>query len=144
MFVAAMGLAVASVGHAAPAPQAAPATTAATPAAATPAAAAATDPMLALDGAPRMLPVDGVGQPTPGEWHLQGQVTKNGERALWFHNAILFPVITVISLFVLILLIIVIARFRKGANPVPTKTAHNTVLEIAWTLIPVVILAAIA
>jgi len=150
MFVVAMGLAVASVGHAAPAPQAAPATTAAapaaaaTPAAATPAKADANDPMLAMDGAPRMLPVAGVGQPTPGEWRLQGQVTKNGERALKFHDYILVPVITVISLFVLLLLIIVIVRFRKAANPVPTKTAHNTVLEIAWTLIPVVILAAIA
>src|SRR3569833_2616430 len=149
MFALAMGMAVASVGHAAPAPQAAPATTAAAAPAATaatpaPAKAAANDPMLAMDGAPAMLPVAGVGQPTPGEWHLQAQVTKTGDRALWFHNYILFPVITVISLFVLLLLIIVIARFRKGANPVPSKTAHNTVLEIAWTLIPVVILAAIA
>jgi len=139
MFALAMGLAVASVGHAAPAPQAAPAATAA----ATPAA-AATDPMLEMDGAPRMLPVAGVGQPINGAYGLQAQVTKNGERALWFHNAILFPVITVISLFVLALLVIVVARFRKAANPVPTKTAHNTILEIAWTLIPVVILAAIA
>ena len=152
MFVVAMGLAVASVGHAAPAPQAAPATTAAAPAAtaATPAATPApakadpNDPMVAMDGAPAMLPVAGVGQPIPGEWRLQAQVTKTGDRALWFHNYILFPVITIISLFVLLLLIIVVARFRKAANPVPSKTAHNTALEVAWTLIPVVILAAIA
>jgi cytochrome c oxidase subunit 2 len=152
MFALAMGMAVASVGHAAPAPQAAPATTTAAAAPATaataampaPAKADANDPAVAMDGAPAMLPVAGIGQPTPGEWHLQPQVTKTGERALWFHNVILFPVITFISLFVLLLLIIVIARFRKAANPVPTKTAHNTVLEIAWTLIPVVILAAIA
>jgi len=144
MFALAMGLAVAGVGHAAPAPQAAPATTAAAPATATPAAAAATDPMLEVDGAPRMLPVTGVGQPTDGAYGLQSQATPTGERALKFHNYILFPVITVISLFVLLLLIIVVARFRRAANPVATKTAHNTLLEIAWTLVPVLILAAIA
>jgi cytochrome c oxidase subunit 2 len=147
MFALAMGLAVASVGHAAPAPLVAPAAVAtpASTAAATPAAtAAASDPMLAMDGAPAMLPVAGVGQPIDGEWHLQAQATKTGERALWFHNVILFPVITVISLFVLGLLLWVIVFYRKKANPVPAKTAHNTVLEIAWTLIPVVILAAIA
>lgn len=144
MFALAMGLAVASVGHAAPAPQAAPATTAAAPAAATPAAAAATDPMLEMDGAPKMLPVSGVGQPVDGEYGLQPQATLTGERALKFHNYILFPVITVISLFVLLLLMIVVARFRRAANPVATRTAHNTLLEIAWTLVPVLILAAIA
>src|SRR3569832_465761 len=160
MFALAMGLAVAGVGHAAPAaptapaastaapaaPAADPAATAATPAAAPAAApapkAAPNAPAVAMDGAPAMLPVAGVGQPTPGEWHLQPQVTKTGDRALWFHNYILFPVITIISLFVLLLLIIVIARFRKAANPVPSKTAHNTALEVAWTLFPVVILAA--
>ena len=142
MFALAMGLAVAGVGHAAPAPQAAPAASA-TPAP-TATAAAANDPMLAMDGAPKMLPVAGIGQPIDGAMTLQKQATATGERALRFHDYILFPVITIISLFVLLLLIIVVARFRRAANPVPTKTAHNTVLEIAWTLIPVVILAAIA
>jgi cytochrome c oxidase subunit 2 len=145
----AVGLAVAGVGmaHAAPAPQSAPAaaTSAAAPASTAPAAAAKpADPMLAMDGAPAMLPIVGIGQPIDGAYGLQKQFTKNGERALWFHNAILFPVITGISILVLILLVIVIARFRRSAQPVPTKTAHNTLLEIAWTLIPVVILALIA
>ncbi|MEO5866283.1 MAG: cytochrome c oxidase subunit II [Sphingomonas sp.] len=149
--VVAVGLAIAGAGHAAPAAQPAATTTAvathatAVPAAAVPAApAASNDPMLAMDGAPAMLPVAGIGQPIDGAMVLQKQVTPNGREALWFHNAILFPVITVISLFVLILLLLVVARFRRAANPVPTKTAHNTVLEIAWTLIPVVILALIA
>ncbi len=140
MFALAMGLAVASVGHAAPAQQAAPAASAAT----APAATTATDPMLAMDGGPAMLPVAGVGQPTDGALGLQAQFTETGERAMKFHDHILFPVITVISLFVLALLIWVVLRFRRAANPVPTKTAHNTFLEIAWTLIPVLILAGIA
>ncbi len=140
MFALAMGLAVASVGQAASAQPAAPVASAA-PA---PAAAAATDPMLAMDGAPAMLPQAGIGQPINGSYQIQKQFTKTGERALWFHDWILFPVITIITLFVLLLLIIVVARFRRAANPVPTKTAHNTVLEIAWTLIPVLILAGIA
>jgi cytochrome c oxidase subunit 2 len=157
MFAMAMGLAVASVGHAAPVPQAAPAATAApaapaaAPATAAPAPAAApapkadpNDPTVAMDGAPRMLPVTGVGQPLVGGWMVQQQFTPNGQRALWFHNYILFPVIVGICLLVLVLLLVVIVRFRRSANPVPSKTAHNTVLEIAWTLIPVVILAAIA
>ncbi|CAN5641270.1 hypothetical protein BH10PSE14_BH10PSE14_00440 [soil metagenome] len=140
MFALAMGMAVASVGQAASAQPAAPVASAA-PA---PAAAAATDPMLAMDGAPAMLPQAGIGQPINGSYQIQKQFTKTGERALWFHDWILFPVITIITLFVLLLLIIVVARFRRAANPVPTKTAHNTVLEIAWTLIPVLILAGIA
>jgi cytochrome c oxidase subunit 2 len=141
MFALAMGLAIASVGQTASAQQAAPApAVAAAPAP----AAAATDPMLAMDGAPAMLPQAGVGQPINGSYQIQKQFTKTGERALWFHDWILFPVITIITLFVLLLLIIVVARFRRAANPVPTKTAHNTVLEIAWTLIPVLILAGIA
>ncbi len=143
-FALAMGLAVASIGQAASAQPAAPAATAAPAAATAPAAAAATDPMLAMDGAPAMLPQAGVGQPIDGSYQIQKQFTKTGERALWFHDWILFPVITVITLFVLLLLIIVVARFRRAANPVPTKTAHNTALEIAWTLIPVLILAGIA
>ncbi|MEG3145624.1 cytochrome c oxidase subunit II [Sphingomonas sp. RT2P30] len=145
-FALAIGLAVASIGQAASAQPAAPAATAApAPVVATaPAAAAATDPMLAMDGAPAMLPKAGIGQPIDGSYQLQQQFTPTGRSALKFHDYILFPVITVITLFVLLLLIIVVARFRRAANPVPTKTAHNTALEIAWTLIPVLILAGIA
>lgn len=145
--VLAAGLAIASIGHAtAPAPQgAAPATTTAAPAAAaTPAAATPTDPMLAMDGAPHMLPTPGVGMPVDGKMTLQPQVTPNGRRALWFHNAILFPVITVISLFVLGLLMWVVFRYRRAANPVASKTSHNTLIEIIWTGVPVIILALIA
>jgi cytochrome c oxidase subunit 2 len=84
-----------------------------------------------------------VGQPT-GAMGFQPQVTPIGEEALWFHNAILMPLIVAISVFVLILLLYVIVRFRRSANPTPSRTTHNTLLEVAWTLVPVLILVAIA
>ncbi|QAY76674.1 cytochrome c oxidase subunit II [Sphingosinicella sp. BN140058] len=91
----------------------------------------------------RTLPDATVGQPT-GELGFQPQVTPIGEEASSFHNYILLPLITVISVFVLLLLLYVVVRFRRSANPVPSRTTHNTVLEIAWTLVPVLILVAIA
>ncbi|MEN2791095.1 cytochrome c oxidase subunit II [Sphingomonas oligophenolica] len=144
--VLAAGLALAGVGHAAPQAPAAPAAapSGSTPAAAKPAAATPTDPMLAMDGAPAMLPTPGVGMPVAGEIGLQPQATKTGERALGFHNHILVPVITAISLFVLALLLWVMFRYRASANPVPSKTSHNTLIEIIWTGVPVIILALIA
>ena len=160
----AAGLMLAGAGQAAPqAPTAPPPATAATPAApttaapaatttaasgakATPAAttAAASDPLLSMDGAPPMKPTAGIGQPTDFEIGLQPQVTKNGERAARFHNGPLFWTITIISVFVLILLLIVIVRFNRRSNPVPSKTAHNTMIEVVWTLLPVVILVLLA
>jgi cytochrome c oxidase subunit 2 len=93
--------------------------------------------------ASRATPTPGIGQPD-GRAHLQEQFTPIGEEAAWFHNVILLPLVTAISAFVLILLLIVIVRFRRSANPVPSRTSHNTILEIAWTLVPVLILVAIA
>lgn len=148
----AAGLMLAGTGHAAPqaAPAAAPTTAAApatTPATATPAPAATpvADPeMLALDGAPKMLPVKGIGDAVDGEIGIQPQVTPNGREARHFHDAILVPVIVVISLFVLALLLYVVVRYRAAANPVPSKTSHNTLIEIVWTLLPILILAFLA
>ncbi|MFS0773698.1 cytochrome c oxidase subunit II [Sphingomonas sp. 1P08PE] len=116
----------------------APTTAAATP------PAAPNSPSLAVDGAPGALPVAGIGQPTDGVFGLQPQVTRNGEFAHWMHNAVLFPVITLISLFVLALLVWVVVRYRAAANPTPSKTSHNTFIEVLWTLLPVVILVLIA
>jgi cytochrome c oxidase subunit 2 len=56
----------------------------------------------------------------------------------------LFYIITAVSLFVLALLVYVVLKFRASANPVPSKVHHNTLLEIAWTVIPVIILVVIA
>jgi cytochrome c oxidase subunit 2 len=112
--------------------------------AAAPATALPTDPMLAQDGAPAMSPTEHIGQPSNGRFGIQPQVTKNGRDAHWFHDAILVPLIVVISLFVLALLFWVAYRYRAAKNPVPSKTSHNTMIEIVWTLAPVIILVAIA
>jgi cytochrome c oxidase subunit 2 len=91
----------------------------------------------------RTAPDATVGQPT-GYAGFQPQVTPIGQEALWFHNVLLMPIITAITVFVLLLLLFVIVRFRRGANPVPSRTTHNTTLEVVWTLVPVLILVAIA
>lgn len=123
------------------------------PAVEAPVEAAPADPALAADAAvtttaapafehfgPDMIK----GQPEPGGIGFQPQFTENANYALWMHNAILMPVITVISLFVLALLLWVIVRFNRRANPVASKTSHNTLIEIVWTVIPVLILVVIA
>jgi cytochrome c oxidase subunit II len=84
-----------------------------------------------------------MGQPSPWQMNLQQSVTPVMDNIIWFHDFLLW-IITAIALFVLVLLLIVIFRFNAKANPVPTKTTHNTLLEVAWTLIPVLILTAIA
>jgi len=85
----------------------------------------------------------GMGQPTPWQIGLQDAATPVMENIVWFHNFLLW-VITIITLFVLALLVIVIVRFNARKNPVPSRTTHHTLLELAWTLIPVVILVSIA
>jgi cytochrome c oxidase subunit 2 len=60
------------------------------------------------------------------------------------HDALLMPIITVISLFVLALLLWVVVRYNKRSNPVPSRTSHNTLIEVIWTVIPVLILLVIA
>jgi cytochrome c oxidase subunit 2 len=92
----------------------------------------------------RTAPDATVGQPTDGTMGFQPQVTPIGQEALWFHNVLLMPLITAISIFVLALLLYVMVRFRRSANPVPSRTTHNTLLEVVWTLVPVLILVAIA
>jgi len=84
------------------------------------------------------------GQPSPGGIGLPAMVTPVGQETQHFYNVILLPIITFIALFVLGLLIYVMWRFNEQANPVPSKMTHNTVLEIVWTLIPVLILLFIA
>src|ERR1700754_4050391 len=84
-----------------------------------------------------------LGQPAPWEFRLQEAASPVMENITWFHN-FLFVLITVITLFVLGLLIAVVVKFNAKANPVPSKTTHNTLIEVAWTLLPVLILVAIA
>ena len=85
-----------------------------------------------------------VGQPTNGAIDMQPGVTPLRHDAIFFHNVILLPIITAISLLVLGLLLWCMVRFNKRANPVPAKWSHNTKIEIIWTLVPVLILVVIA
>src|SRR5947207_8419309 len=84
-----------------------------------------------------------LGQPAPWEWTLQQSASPVMDNIVWFHN-FLFVLITVITLFVLALLVIVVIKFNAKSNPVPSRTTHNTLIEVAWTLIPVLILVGIA
>jgi len=81
--------------------------------------------------------------PTPWQLGLQHPVTPVAERLVSFHNLLMW-VITLISVFVLILLLICIFKFNEKANPIPAKWSHNTVLEVVWTAIPVLVLVVIA
>jgi cytochrome c oxidase subunit 2 len=85
----------------------------------------------------------GTGQPSPWQLGFQNSVTPVMDYIHWFHDWLLV-IITLISLFVLALLVIVIVKFNAKANPAPSRTTHNTLLEVAWTLVPVIILVAIA
>jgi cytochrome c oxidase subunit 2 len=84
-----------------------------------------------------------VGQPAPWEFNLQASASPVMDSIMRFHDWLLV-IITVITLFVLALLITVVVKFNARANPVPSRTTHNTVVEVAWTLIPVLILVGIA
>jgi cytochrome c oxidase subunit 2 len=81
--------------------------------------------------------------PRPWEIGMQAPATPVKDRLSAFHDELLV-IIFLISLFVLGLLLYVIIRFRHDRNPVPTRTAHNTVIEMLWTVVPVLILVIIA
>ena len=157
-------LAAVAAGLAAFAPIAASAQDAAAPAPTTTEAAAPAEAAPAGDaaGAPAeaaapeasaytpMAPTEGKGMPTSyaddpvKSMTFQDQYSDNGEYALWMHDVILMPVITIISLFVLGLILYVVVRFNRKANPVASRTTHNTMIEVIWTIVPVIILVIIA
>lgn len=91
-----------------------------------------------------MAPTEGKGMPEPAAMTFQDQYSKDGEYALWMHNVILMPVITAISLFVLALLLWVVIRYNRRSNQMPSKTTHHTLIEVIWTVVPVIILILIA
>jgi cytochrome c oxidase subunit 2 len=125
---------------AAAAPQVTTTATATDAAAANSAAPAAVAPTATV---PTIAPTQGVGMPD-GRLGIQDQVTDLGKRAASFHNGPLLLMCAVISLFVLLLLAYTMFRFRRGANPTPSRNSHNTLLEVVWTLVPVLVLVAIA
>ena len=85
----------------------------------------------------------GSGQPSPWQLGFQQSASPVMDDIVWFHNFLLY-LIAAISLFVLVLLVIVAVRFNAKANPTPSKTTHNTTIEVIWTVVPVLILVAIA
>ncbi|MGJ3263189.1 MAG: cytochrome c oxidase subunit II [Salinarimonas sp.] len=84
-----------------------------------------------------------VGQPVDWQIAMQTPVTATAQNMYGFHTALVW-IITVITLFVGALLLIVIVRYNEAKNPTPSKTSHNTMIEVAWTVIPILILVAIA
>ncbi|MDO8838768.1 MAG: cytochrome c oxidase subunit II [Parvibaculum sp.] len=83
------------------------------------------------------------GQPHDGGLGLQASATPVMDDLIAFHTFLLW-IITIIVVFVTALLAIVVLRFNRKSNPTPSKTTHNTLLEVAWTVIPVMILVVIA
>ncbi|MEE8188918.1 MAG: cytochrome c oxidase subunit II [Kiloniellales bacterium] len=82
-------------------------------------------------------------EPLPWQMGFQPAATTTMERINDFHNLMLV-VITAIAVFVLLLLLYVMYRFSERRNPTPSKTTHNTLLEVLWTTVPVIILVVIA
>jgi cytochrome c oxidase subunit II len=81
-----------------------------------------------------------IGAPIDGEMGFQPGASPMKEEMIAFHDGKLMPIITGITIFVMLLLLYVMVRFNAKANPVPSKTTHNTILEAVWTIVPVVIL----
>jgi cytochrome c oxidase subunit 2 len=86
----------------------------------------------------------GKGHPEPGQFHLQESVTPIMDSIVAFHDGPLMWTITAIVLFVLALLIVVVVRFNAKANPVPARFTHNTLIEVIWTVFPIIVLIIIA
>jgi cytochrome c oxidase subunit 2 len=85
----------------------------------------------------------GMGQPSPGEMGLQGAASPVAEEIHKFYDFVNI-IIVAIAVFVLLLLLYVMYRFNERANPTPSKATHNTLLEVTWTVVPILILVAIA
>ncbi|MEO7563795.1 MAG: cytochrome c oxidase subunit II [Sphingomicrobium sp.] len=90
-----------------------------------------------------MIPTPGIGEPD-GRMGLQTKVTPIGREAAAFHNGPLLWLCAIISAFVLALLLFTMVRYRRSANPTPSRNSHNTLIEVVWTLLPVLILVGIA
>ncbi len=87
---------------------------------------------------------ENIGVPEDYQVTFQDAATSNMADITWFHNSFLFPIILVITLFVTALLIYVMIRFSAKNNPNPSKTTHNSLIEVIWTVVPVIILIVIA
>ncbi len=86
----------------------------------------------------------GKGHPAPGQIHLQESVTPIMDSIVAFHDGPLMWTITLIVILVLALLLVIIFRFNAKANPVPARFTHNTLIEVVWTVVPILVLVVIA
>jgi cytochrome c oxidase subunit 2 len=84
-----------------------------------------------------------VGAPHPWEMGMQRSFGPIKDRIIDLHTLVLW-IITVITLFVGALLVWVMIRYNSRRNPIPSQTSHNTILEVAWTVVPVLVLVIIA
>ena len=82
----------------------------------------------------------------PKDWQLgfQKAASKGMEDIVWFHDYMLLPIITAITIFVLFLLLYTCVRYRASRNKIASTTSHNTLVEVLWTLIPCLILIVMA
>lgn len=85
-----------------------------------------------------------IGHARPWQLGFQEASSPTMKDLVWLHDHFLMYIITAITIFVLLLMVYIALRFNRRANPVPSKTTHNVKLETIWTVIPVIILVAIA
>ena len=83
----------------------------------------------------------GSGQPSPGQIGFQEAVTLVAEEIHWVHDYV-NVIILAVTAFVLLLMLYVMWRFSEKRNPTPSRTTHNTMIEVLWTVLPVLILVA--
>ena len=94
---------------------------------------------LMLATAPAAL-AEEIGKPIDGGWKFQEPVTPVGEMLVDFHNHYLLPIILLIVVFVFVMMAYIMWRYSEKRNPIPSKTSHNTMLEVVWTIVPVLLL----
>lgn|SRR5690606_5865502 len=94
--------------------------------------------------APALAAAQDEGHPVPGQIGLQPSVTTIMDSVHVFHNGVLMWSIGIITVLVLALLVVVMVRFNARANPTPSRTTHNTLIEVIWTVVPILILVVIA
>jgi cytochrome c oxidase subunit 2 len=85
----------------------------------------------------------GLGQPSPWQLGLQQSGSPVMDDVIWLHSFVMW-IITAVTIFVLGLLVFIIVKFNATANPTPSRTTHNTLVEVLWTVLPVAILVIIA
>jgi cytochrome c oxidase subunit II len=101
-------------------------------------------PLLATPAAAQEQAGPVVGAPVNGQYGFLPSGSEMDSSLVVFHNSFLLPIIVVISLFVLLLLGYVMFRFNEKANPTPSRVTHNSTVEVVWTVVPILILVAIA